>query len=284
MPNWTRNVVTVPAETWEKFVERVITVDEDGQRFDFSKIVPLPEKDLSIDSGSGSYIMDNKMNRALRGEELMFTINVLNPYFAQFYTDDITQDDFYNKAIADLLNNKVILDSIRTNLHFPEDEKNFNQLIRGYFNVRRHGVVDWYEAQIQAWGTKWNAHETYIDEQHCQISFDTAWNTPVPIWSKLGEDFNFVFAFADEDRGGGYGVIEVKDGHAIPLLERIEYKDDKIGCLVLNELCHGYDVDGILESYSEEEIEEFYEMSAEEFEKKVSEYFDDAYKKVGQYV
>lgn len=37
---------------------------------------------------------------------------------------------------------------------------------------------DWYHWRCDKWGTKWNTMETFIDDDKCDIYFDTAWSCP----------------------------------------------------------------------------------------------------------
>ncbi len=53
--------------------------------------------------------------------------------------------------------------------------------------IKRYGADNRYEWRYQNWGTKWNAHRVMIDES-C-LRFETAWDTPRPIWIKLSEMF-----------------------------------------------------------------------------------------------
>lgn len=55
----------------------------------------------------------------------------------------------------------------------------------------REGIPNWYDWQVENWGTKWNAYD-----QNCNfdakygvldIKFDTAWSPPVPIIEALRE-------------------------------------------------------------------------------------------------
>ena len=62
----------------------------------------------------------------------------------------------------------------------------------------KEGIPNWYDWQSEHWGTKWNAHseETvelemlgYIGLKQATYIFDTAWDTPRPVITKLWEDW-----------------------------------------------------------------------------------------------
>lgn len=38
---------------------------------------------------------------------------------------------------------------------------------------------DWYNWCIEKWGTKWNAYDTYINEEKLYAKFDTAWECTI---------------------------------------------------------------------------------------------------------
>ena len=47
---------------------------------------------------------------------------------------------------------------------------------------------DWYNWCIEKWGTKWNAYDTYINEEKLYVKFDTAWTAPFLVFEKIAED------------------------------------------------------------------------------------------------
>ena len=71
----------------------------------------------------------------------------------------------------------------------------------------KEGIPNWYDWQSEHWGTKWNAHseETvelemlgYIGLKQATYIFDTAWDTPRAVITKLWEDW------PDLEFEGGY--------------------------------------------------------------------------------
>ena len=77
----------------------------------------------------------------------------------------------------------------------------------------KFGFDNWYDWRYQHWGTKWNADEVVINDN--EITFNTAWNTPEPIFIKLSEMFpmvTFEVEFSDEDFGYNVGKFKLFEG------------------------------------------------------------------------
>jgi hypothetical protein len=77
----------------------------------------------------------------------------------------------------------------------------------------KFGFDNWYDWRYQHWGTKWNADEVIINDN--EITFNTAWNTPEPIFIKLSEMFpmvTFEVEFSDEDFGYNVGKFKLFEG------------------------------------------------------------------------
>jgi hypothetical protein len=92
-------------------------------------------------------------------------------------------------------------------------------------NERLYGCSDWYSFANKYWGTKWNAYSQSFEmvegdgvkRPHAKITFDTAWNTPLPIFEKLSAMFPkavFIVDYADEDVGQNCGTLSIKGGVA----------------------------------------------------------------------
>jgi hypothetical protein len=105
-------------------------------------------------------------------------------------------------------------------------------------NFVNYGHEDWYSWRSENWGTKWNCRQ--VDDNNpmewdskkgvYQICFDTAWNTPLPIFNKIQQLFPLVkiyvmwrdecwnenkyymgFGFKEDDQG----IIDWDDDFAI---------------------------------------------------------------------
>ena len=82
--------------------------------------------------------------------------------------------------------------------------------------IKKFGADNWYDWQCSNWGTKWNANDVFISDN--VISFNTAWSTPVHIFSALSEKFpdvEFFIQFADEDFGHNVGEVSLLGGDEI---------------------------------------------------------------------
>jgi hypothetical protein len=78
---------------------------------------------------------------------------------------------------------------------------------------RLYGKNNWYDWNIDNWGTKWNAYSSWLDAENNVIYFDTAWSSPTPVLDALAKlcyeyKVSFTGAWADEDRGHNIGIFE----------------------------------------------------------------------------
>jgi hypothetical protein len=82
---------------------------------------------------------------------------------------------------------------------------------------KREGRPNWYDWNIENWGTKWNAL-SINKKTKFQIEFETAWSHPEPIVIKIAEmfpDLIIEWMYADEDTGGNCGVYKIKNGKTV---------------------------------------------------------------------
>jgi hypothetical protein len=80
-----------------------------------------------------------------------------------------------------------------------EDEDSKGKAVARCFTSEEHreleqiGYSNWYDWAVANWGTKWNAcHIDILDSSeygYAEISFDTAWDAPVPVLLKMREMF-----------------------------------------------------------------------------------------------
>ena len=57
-------------------------------------------------------------------------------------------------------------------------------------NLEKFGYADWYNWNIENWGTKWDTNELTLNvnwTDTLSISFDTAWGPPVVFYQKMTE-------------------------------------------------------------------------------------------------
>lgn len=84
--------------------------------------------------------------------------------------------------------------------------------------IEKYGpLLDWYNWNIENWGTKWNAYniERRDDET---LKFETAWAMPEPVIVALSKKFPDVeinVQYADENWGHNYGAVTYKNGELI---------------------------------------------------------------------
>jgi len=75
--------------------------------------------------------------------------------------------------------------------------------------------VSWFDFHCSQWGTKWNSYDLEL-ETHTKFNFQTAWNSPNPIFIKLSKmepTLTFHVDYADEDIGSNNcGSYTVEDG------------------------------------------------------------------------
>lgn len=116
---------------------------------------------------------------------------------------------------------------------------------------KMYGFTDWYDWDIENWGTKWDAYEVdyNVTENTINLNFQTAWNTPYPIFEELSRMFPNISIhvdFADEDLGNNCGEYEFKGGEST----KFDEGDLMFACEVW-----GYDYDEIMREREEEDEE-----------------------------
>lgn len=84
-------------------------------------------------------------------------------------------------------------------------------------NIVKFGFPTWYEWSVHNWGTKWDACETYYaySGKTINIGFDTAWNTPAPLFMELSKQYpslEIYVEYADEDLGSNCGTYSIFNG------------------------------------------------------------------------
>jgi hypothetical protein len=122
----------------------------EDELFDFNRIIPMPQ--LLKHTGSGARDIDGKRVKSWY---------ILKPWNADFPGQK---------------------EQVR--LFTPEEEAELIEL----------GCRDWYDWARAKWGTKWNACQVEIEDSsleqgYVEITFDTAWDAPVPVLQKMVEMF-----------------------------------------------------------------------------------------------
>lgn len=88
--------------------------------------------------------------------------------------------------------------------------------------TERFGASNWYDWNVQKWGTKWNVpgDEMSVDSSSktiLQYSFDTAWSPPLPVLAEAARQFpTLSFTIHYEEPGNAfYGDAVWEDGELI---------------------------------------------------------------------
>lgn len=164
-------------------VEEILNfVKSENSKFDFKKIIPMPEE-LNIVSG-GPTELGLEYYALLRKREKC----------SCFFAVDV----------------KDAIEAI-------EGEENFEQIKdlgkKAWLNLINYGYSTWLGWCVEYWGTKWNASEVEIKDN--VISFETAWACPTKVLIALSKKFNtikFSFKYACEDIGVSSGLGTILNG------------------------------------------------------------------------
>jgi hypothetical protein len=86
-------------------------------------------------------------------------------------------------------------------------EASFVETDESKARVEKYGYANWYEFNIGAWGTKWEAdwdNALYdLTDNSIMLNFDTAWSPPVPFYEKM-EALGFVVEAKYYEPGMGF--------------------------------------------------------------------------------
>jgi hypothetical protein len=75
--------------------------------------------------------------------------------------------------------------------------------------LKQQGIPDWYNWNVENWGTKWNAHCEIVDFNGGDAVFhlETAWADPRPVIHKMIEMYpNLSFIIEGEEESQSYGI------------------------------------------------------------------------------
>lgn len=180
MPNWVYNTVIVSKKDLPKFKELLVNK---GQ-VDFNKLIPMSDE-----------------------------LNIEN--YAYTYNEKTTLKDVIDSCLRKRLGLKETPAEQFIEILF--NNKHFRNIIKGYHNTLKYGSKDWYDGCCNNWGTKWNAHESKINEDI--IIFQTAWGEPCGIYAELSKHIDFKVIYHDEFIGQNFGAYEYKNGKKIDYVE-----------------------------------------------------------------
>lgn len=295
MPNWTYTTIKVSEADFPKLKELLdvkVKIENTEWTVDFNKLIPI-HPDLNIQSGGGSYIDSATFPFSdLCKEQRDFQKDIADKIMDEVYNSDISKDDFTSEALSKLQEDKEAKDMLDKLLCLKD---NLEVFVQGYFNLHRHGFVDWYEARNNLWGTKWNARDVYVNDENHLITFYTAWGTPTGIIMELVKHMSLTIAFADEDMGGASGIYKFTKGNPEnpqEILPNIikqhtyfnESKDTILEYLV-NTYLFGGDTENFACSWDEEDmLEIFSPLTKEEIQDTINEIDTKVYPLIEEYV
>ena len=200
MPNWVTNNLNIAEKDLEKF--KKLALDENGY-IDFNILVPRPS-DLNITAGCYEWYIDKY---GFNKEQETKQNTLLKPVLDKIYNENLSQDEFVKLAYT----NEIF--KIAKEVYNLERKSDLDNILRGYYNLNKHGYTNWYDWSIAKWGTKWNASETY-GSNNC-FTFDTAWSCPFEWILELSKHIDFKGSFADEDLGANLGTFETENGKVL---------------------------------------------------------------------
>lgn len=198
MPNWCNNTLRIKASTKERLNEILNEIKgvhyggEDEKCLDFNKIVPMPESLHVVGSSEANNFYDAQFGN--------YRKILTYPWVVEAGVK--TREDL----IAFLI--KRAGDRAEQALKVAETYKS---------NIEKYGVKTWYDWSYNHWGTKWNACNSYVDDQIdtvATILFETAWAPPLPVIEALGEKYPDATVRLDYDEPGMCfaGTLKMKNG------------------------------------------------------------------------
>ncbi|GHT83155.1 hypothetical protein FACS1894137_03550 [Spirochaetia bacterium] len=114
------------------------------------------------------------------------------------------------------------------------DRKDLDVFLAECFSKDEHGRVfldfekivplgdtgdDWYEKNLNNWGTKWNVSDCDIEDNDSSFTlwFETAWSPPIPIMEALTKKYTGLSFTLEYSEGGvGYrGIFESQNGEVL---------------------------------------------------------------------
>ena len=150
-----------------------------------------------------------------------------------------------------------------------EIKSSINNIVCGFYNSMKYKTLNWYDWSVKTWGTKWNAVRDNVDEHAQEITFETAWSTPVPVFQELSKLTPLVVAYADEDTGSNYGLLLFNNGEISEILKPKTDEDiataigEAIAIKGYDEEC--IDLDYCEDNYTDDEILEYFKTDRETF-------------------
>ena len=279
MPNHITN--TVKADNWEILKEKLVREarvgeeNEGGLTVDFNLLIPEPES-LNIISGGAEwetrdYSIDSVQQRKQRQDM------IIKPTLDRVYEEGMSLENFLS-ASKKAVDTSKFVDVYELNmLNEEEVNKDIDNILKGYYNLRVYGHASWYTWRLENWGTRWNAYNDDVSNWNQTLSFDTAWSCPFEVFEELSKYTPVTVSYADKDTGHNYGIVRFENG------ERTVILDDTHRSIGESYACRGEDFENLEfdfsdDNYSDEEIEEYFDTDRETFYSKAEKDYNDTMK------
>lgn len=132
-----------------------------------------------------------------RIQELLEFVSCENPikttawFELSYFEKSVGYDNDYHKFVEERHNAKPLPFSLNSIVPQPENIFTGNLGKEEREQCLREGRPNWYDWNIQNWGTKWDvsAEISEIYEGEIEISFDSAWSPPIVVIKRLAELF-----------------------------------------------------------------------------------------------
>lgn len=257
MPNWVLNKFEVSGSPAD--INRLLTeVKGDESAFSFQKILPMPDTLRIVSGGSTNfcilaYALHPDTPQHIKREALAhgvenplakYGIGSTAPANGVPINELLPVIELYRKTKGQVGQDVVYDGSTSPDETFDSHAK-FGKV---YFeNWKNYGTNDWYDWNVDRWGTKWDASDVEVgepaisqsDPDSCSvhIEFQTAWSMPGGIFSELIKrhpELEFAGVYADEDIGSNCGVWGKSGGEfsAVPLSSNSRGDSIRFACEV----------------------------------------------------
>jgi hypothetical protein len=224
MPNWVDNILTFDADEETAKKIRDIVLDERGQ-VTFQKLIPRPEELDITNRSSGICDTDldgfnNKDNFfagiAPKHADIVATGAEFVCRYYEKYVQKKAEDipKFNNQIVEAKVDMKGI--ELLSKPYADGINKEPAEFVQAIKNKIQFGYSTWYRWNIENWGCKWDASETYASDLN-SYQFNTPWSPPGPWLEALSNAFpevTFILEYHDEDPSNN-GRYEVKAGELI---------------------------------------------------------------------
>lgn len=159
MPNWTYNRIQGPKKVLDSLLDK-------DRKITFETLLPQPEELQILEKASNN----NTLLRAFRR------------YYLEDYEGDIK--DYYDKTSKQISYDEFIKDLYK--------DISLDTLQLSQDTLSKYGCDNWYDWRCKYWGCKWDANplcEDPIEEDVCELEFETPWSPPEGIIRILAEKF-----------------------------------------------------------------------------------------------